>query len=58
MSAIDAASLVSSPLRRWRQAAFWNLKKVAKVAAGPLYKRIRQRILQRKYADAERSPKQ
>jgi len=47
MSASDAASLVRSPFRRLRQAAFWNLKKVAKVLAGPLYKRIRQKILSR-----------
>lgn len=47
MSADDAGSLVTSALRRWRQTAFWNLKKVAKVFIGPLYKSVRQRILAR-----------
>lgn len=49
MSARDAASLVSSPLRRWRQTAFWNLKKVAKAVAGPLYKSVRRQILSREH---------
>lgn len=51
MSADNAASLVKSPLRRWRQAAFWNMKKVAKVVAGPTYKAIRQRILARNFPE-------
>jgi hypothetical protein len=50
MPATDAASLLSSPLRRWRQSAFWNLKKTAKTCAAPLYKTIRQRVLNRAYA--------
>ncbi len=50
MPATDAASLVSSPLRRWRQSAFWNAKKVAKTIAGPAYKALRQRLLRRAYA--------
>lgn len=50
MPASDAASLVSSRLRRWRQSAFWNAKKVAKTIAGPAYKAIRQRLLQRAYS--------
>lgn len=50
MPASDAASLVSSPLRRWRQSAFWNAKKVAKTIAGPAYKALRRRLLHRVYA--------
>ena len=50
MPAADAASLVSSPLRRWRQSAFWNAKKVAKTIAGPAYKAIRRGLLRRAYA--------
>ena len=50
MPADDAASLVSSPLRRWRQLAFWNAKKVAKAIAGPAYKGLRQRLLHRAYS--------
>ena len=50
MPASDAASLVSSPLRRWRQSAFWNAKKVAKTIAGPAYKGLRQRLLHRAYS--------
>jgi peptidoglycan/xylan/chitin deacetylase (PgdA/CDA1 family) len=53
MPASDAAALVSSPLRRWRQAAFWNAKKLAKTVAGPAYKAMRQRLLRRAYAVAE-----
>ena len=49
MPANDAASLVSSSLRRWRQSAFWNAKKVAKTIAGPAYKAIRQGLLRRAY---------
>ena len=49
MSEADAASLVTSPLRRWRQGAFWNLKKAAKVLAGPIYKSLRQKILAKQY---------
>lgn len=55
MSASDAASLIGSPLRRWRQSAFWNMKKVAKVLAGPVYKSIRQRILRDAYSNARPS---
>ena len=50
MPAADAAALVSSPLRRWRQTAFWNAKKVAKTIAGPAYKALRQRLLRQAYA--------
>jgi len=50
MSAADASSLISSPWRRWRQAAFWSAKKAAKTVAAPLYKVVRQRLLQRAYA--------
>jgi peptidoglycan/xylan/chitin deacetylase (PgdA/CDA1 family) len=45
MTAADAASLLSSPIRRWRQAAFWSAKKAAKTVAGPLYKAIRRHFL-------------
>lgn len=50
MSAADAGSLISDPWRRWRQAAFWSAKKAAKTVAAPLYKIVRQRLLQRAYA--------
>lgn len=50
MPATDAAALVSSPLRRWRQSVCWNAKKAAKVIAGPAYKGLRQRLLRRAYA--------
>lgn len=50
MSADDAAQLVKSPLRRWRQSAFWNLKKVAKVIARPLYKSARKSLLSASYS--------
>ena len=50
MPASDAASLVSSPFRRWRQSAFWNAKKVAKTIAGPAYKALRQGLLRRAYS--------
>ncbi|WP_010582296.1 polysaccharide deacetylase family protein [Schlesneria paludicola] len=53
MSAADAVALMNSPLRRWRQAAFWNLKKIAKTFAGPVYKAVRHRILAREYANDE-----
>ena len=53
MPATDAAALVSSPLRRWRQSAFWNAKKVAKTIAGPAYKALRQRLLRRAYLPVE-----
>lgn len=49
MSAGDAMSLLSSPLRRWRQSAFWTLKKAAKTWAGPAYKSARERLLKRAY---------
>lgn len=49
MSAGDAALLMTSPLRRWRQASFWNIKKAAKTVAGPLYRSLRQRLLSRAY---------
>ena len=50
MSAADATSLLTSPVRRWRQAAFWSAKKAAKVVAGPIYKAVRQRLLRQAYA--------
>lgn len=53
MSADDVASLMTSPMRRMRQAAFWNLKKAAKVLVGPAYQAIRQHVLSRKYAAAQ-----
>lgn len=49
MPADDAAALITSPLRRFRQAAYWNLKKAAKVFVGPAYKAIRHRLLSRQY---------
>lgn len=49
MSADDAASLLTSPIRRWRQAAFWSAKKAAKTVAGPLYRSLRSRLLTRAY---------
>ena len=56
MSASDAAALINSPQRRWRQLVFWNLKKLAKVLVGPLYKAVRQRLLTKAYADSTRPP--
>lgn len=50
MSAADAASLVTSPFRRWRQSVFWNAKKVAKTVAGPAYKTVRRGLLSRTYS--------
>lgn len=50
MSAADATQLLTSPLRRWRQAAFWTAKKAAKTVAGPVYKAVRQRLLSRAYS--------
>ena len=50
MHATDAARLLTSPLRRWRQSAFWTAKKAAKIVAGPVYKAVRQRLLSRAYA--------
>jgi len=50
MSASDAARLMSSPLRRWQQASFWNVKKAAKTVAGPLYRSLRRQLLRRAYA--------
>ncbi|MBC8116525.1 MAG: polysaccharide deacetylase family protein [Candidatus Saccharimonas sp.] len=50
MPASDAASLVGSRFRRWRQSAFWNAKKVAKTIAGPAYRTLRQRLLRRAYS--------
>ena len=50
MSAADAASLITSPIRRWRQAAFWSAKKAAKTVAGPLYKAVRKRLLSQVHA--------
>lgn len=52
MSADDATSLLTSSSRRWRQAAFWACKKSAKSLAGPLYKTLRKRLLQRAYASS------
>lgn len=46
----DAALLIKSPFRRWRQSAFWNLKKVAKVVARPLYKTVRRKVLSASYS--------
>lgn len=50
MHADDATALLTSPVRRWRQAAFWTAKKAAKSVAGPLYKAVRKRLLQQAYA--------
>lgn len=50
MTAADATALLTSPIRRWRQSAFWNAKKAAKTVAGPLYKAVRKRLLQQAYA--------
>lgn len=50
MSATDATALLTSPVRRWRQAAFWNAKKAAKTIAGPVYKAVRRRLLRQAYA--------
>lgn len=56
MPAADAASLVSSPLRRWRQSVFWNAKKLLKNGAGPLYKRLRKWALRRAEARPRSQP--
>ncbi|MDB5344193.1 MAG: polysaccharide deacetylase family protein [Schlesneria sp.] len=50
MTAGDATALLTSPVRRWRQAAFWTAKKAAKSVAGPLYQAVRKRLLQQAYA--------
>lgn len=50
MSAADATQLLTSPMRRWQQAAFWTAKKAAKTFAGPVYKAVRQRLLSRAYS--------
>jgi peptidoglycan/xylan/chitin deacetylase (PgdA/CDA1 family) len=50
MTSADAASLIRSPLRRFRQSAFWNAKKVAKTFAGPTYKSLRNWMLHRAYS--------
>lgn len=49
MPAQDASALITSPIRRWRQATFWNIKKAAKRCAGPLYRQLRRRILSQAY---------
>lgn len=49
MTAADATSLLTSPVRRWRQSAFWSAKKAAKTFAGPLYKAVRKRLLRQAY---------
>ncbi len=56
MSASDATSLLTSPLHRWRQAAFWSAKKAAKTVAGPLYKAVRQSLLCQAYANRDIDP--
>jgi peptidoglycan/xylan/chitin deacetylase (PgdA/CDA1 family) len=50
MSAGDAAALVTSPVRRWRQSAFWSAKKAAKTFAAPIYRAVRRSLLQRAYS--------
>ena len=50
MSPDDAAQLIKSSFRRWRQSAFWNLKKVAKTVARPIYKSIRRKVLSANYS--------
>jgi peptidoglycan/xylan/chitin deacetylase (PgdA/CDA1 family) len=47
----DAAALGTSAFRRWRQSLFWNAKKVGKTVAGPVYKELRRRVLERQAAD-------
>ncbi len=47
MSDTDATCLIGDPLRRWRQSASWNAKKIAKKIAGPAYKLLRQQLLRR-----------
>jgi peptidoglycan/xylan/chitin deacetylase (PgdA/CDA1 family) len=50
MTAADAAALVSSPLRRARQAGLWTAKKVAKQLGGTAYLRMRERLFRAAYA--------
>jgi hypothetical protein len=52
MSAADAAALVSSPLRRARQAGLWTAKKLAKQVGGTAYLHVRERLFRRAYAPA------
>ncbi|HUQ72809.1 MAG TPA: polysaccharide deacetylase family protein [Planctomycetaceae bacterium] len=52
MSATDAAALVSSPLRRARQAGLWTAKKLAKQLGGTAYIHVRERLFRRAYAPA------
>ncbi|MEZ5512868.1 MAG: polysaccharide deacetylase family protein [Steroidobacteraceae bacterium] len=52
MDEAEAAKLVSSPLRRWRQTVYWNTKKVAKNFAGPIYRQLRKRVLTKRYPAA------
>ncbi|MDZ4689193.1 MAG: polysaccharide deacetylase family protein, partial [Planctomycetaceae bacterium] len=52
MSAADAAALVSSPLRRARQAGLWTAKKLAKQLGGTAYLNVRERLFRRAYAPA------
>ncbi|MBS0203902.1 MAG: polysaccharide deacetylase family protein [Planctomycetes bacterium] len=56
MSADDASSLLSSPLRRWRQSAFWSAKKAAKTVAGPIYKAVRKHLLSQVYKPHSAAP--
>jgi len=49
MPADDASALLTSPLRRWRQTAFWNVKKAAKKFAGPVYRQAREQLLHHAY---------
>lgn len=55
MTAADTRSLITNPMRRWRQSAFWNVKKVAKVFVGPLYKMVRRRVLAYNYSNSQSS---
>jgi len=50
MTASDATRLLTSPLRRWQQGAFWSAKKAAKTVAGPLYKAVRKTLLRKAYS--------
>jgi peptidoglycan/xylan/chitin deacetylase (PgdA/CDA1 family) len=54
MPARTAAALaVGRRWPRWRQALWWNVKKVAKAVGGRAYLALREKLLQRAYAPAQ-----
>lgn len=47
-SIVPVEFIKSNRIRRFRQYAYWNLKKIAKTLAGPLYSRLRTFMLARR----------